>query len=206
MKKSSIVTASVIAVLVGAAGISAGVASLNQGSQVSPVATTQAPQVLTDADKVEINEQSVEAVDQQPALSTDELLIYLIEEEKLAHDVYTVLSAQWGGNTFSNILASETTHQDMVLGLLTSYGLEDPRSQEIGVFTNPDLQALYDQLIAQGVTSQTEAYKVGVLIEETDITDLTTAISSTSDSTIISVLEKLRSASESHLSAFSKKL
>lgn len=206
MKKSTIITASVIAILVGAAGISAGVASMNQVSQVSPVATIQSPEALTDADQVQIDEQSVEPVEQQTTQSTDELLIYLIEEEKLAHDVYTVLSAQWGGNTFSNILASETTHQDMVLELLTSYGLADPRLQDIGVFTNPDLQALYDQLIAQGMTSQTEAYKVGVLIEEKDITDLTTAIDTTTDSNIISVLEKLRSASESHLSAFSKKL
>lgn len=206
MKKSTIITASVFAVLVGAAGISAGVASMNQVSQVSPVATIQSPEAPTDADQVQIDEQSVEPVEQQTTQSTDELLIYLIEEEKLAHDVYTVLSAQWGGNTFSNILASETTHQDMVLELLTSYGLADPRLQDIGVFTNPDLQALYDQLIAQGMTSQTEAYKVGVLIEEKDITDLTTAIDTTTDSNIISVLEKLRSASESHLSAFSKKL
>lgn len=207
MKKSTIITASVIAVLVGAAGITAGVASMNQVPQVSSSASTQAPEVLTDADKAKIDEQAAEGVQQQqPAQTTEDLLLYLIEEEKLAHDVYTVLSAQWGGNTFTNILASETTHQDMVLGLLTSYGLEDPRSQEIGVFTNPDLQALYDQLVAQGMTSQTEAYKVGVLIEETDITDLTSAINSTSDSTIISVLEKLRSASESHLAAFSKKL
>ena len=103
-------------------------------------------------------------------------------------------------------MASETSHQDQVLNLLNSYGLTDPRSSEIGVFVNPDLQALYDQLIAQGMTSQTEAYKVGVLIEETDITDLTTAINSTSDATIVATLEKLRSASESHLAAFSKKL
>lgn len=206
MKKSTIITASVIAVLVGAGGISIGVASMNQVPQVSPSASTQAPEILTDADKIQIDEQTAEVVQQQPAPATDDLLLYLIEEEKLAHDVYTVLSAQWGGNTFTNILASETTHQDMVLGLLTSYGLEDPRSQEIGVFTNPDLQALYDQLVAQGMTSQTEAYKVGVLIEEKDITDLTTAIDTTTDSNIISVLEKLRSASESHLAAFSKKI
>lgn len=56
------------------------------------------------------------------------------------------------------------------------------------------------------MTSQAEAYKAGVLIEETDITDLTTAINSTSDATIVATLEKLRSASESHLAAFSKKL
>lgn len=206
MKQSTIITASVIAVLVGAAGVSAGVASMNQEPQVFPSASAQAPEVLTDADKVQIDKETAEVIQEQPSQSTNDLLLYLIEEEKLAHDVYTVLSAQWGGNTFSNILASETTHQDMVLGLLTNYGLEDPRSQEIGVFTDPDLQALYDQLIAQGMTSQNAAYNVGVMIEETDITDLTSAINSTSDSTIITVLEKLRSASESHLAAFSKKV
>ena len=205
MKKSTIISASAIAILVGAGGISAGVASMNLGSQVLSTQSPSAPQVNTDVEKslnAEVSDESV----QLPSQATDDLLLYLIEEEKLAHDVYTVLSTQWGGNTFSNILDSETTHQTMVLSLLTSYGLEDPRTQEIGVFINPDLQALYDQLIAQGMTSQAEAYKVGVLIEETDISDLTTAMNSTTDSTIISVLEKLRSASESHLAAFSKKL
>ena len=159
---------------------------------------------MTAQDEAEELEQESEIATQ--ASSTNDLLLYLIEEEKLAHDVYTVLGATWGGNTFTNILASETSHQDQVLNLLNSYGLTDPRSPDIGVFVNPDLQALYDQLIAQGMTSQTEAYKVGVFIEETDITDLTTAINSTSDATIVATLEKLRRASESHLAAFSKKL
>ena len=132
--------------------------------------------------------------------------MYLIEEEKLAHDVYTVLGDAWGGNTFTNILSSETTHQDQVLSLLSSYGIADPRSSAVGVFVNPELQALYDQLIAQGMQSQTEAYKVGVLIEETDIADLTVAINSSSDQAIVNTLNKLLSASQSHLSTFSKKL
>lgn len=138
--------------------------------------------------------------------TTEELLVYLIEEEKLAHDVYTILGQTWGGNTFTNILASETTHQSQVLSLLNAYGIADPRSTEIGVFINPDLQALYDQLIAQGLQNQTEAYKVGVLIEETDISDLTEALGTTSESVIVNTLNKLRSASESHLAAFNKKL
>ncbi len=33
----------------------------------------------------------------------DAQLLYLIEEEKLAHDVYTVLGDLWGGNVFTNI-------------------------------------------------------------------------------------------------------
>ncbi|MDH6278557.1 hypothetical protein M2118_001541 [Aurantimicrobium minutum] len=201
MKKSTIVTASILAVVIGAAGVTAAVVT---GTPPAPIASSENPQPMTSQDEAEELEQESEIATQ--ASSTNDLLLYLIEEEKLAHDVYTVLGETWGGNTFSNILASETSHQDQVLNLLNSYGLTDPRSSEIGVFVNPDLQALYDQLIAQGMTSQTEAYKVGVLIEETDITDLTTAINSTSDATIVATLEKLRSASESHLAAFSKKL
>ena len=200
MKKSTIVTASILAVVIGAAGVLAAVIT---STPPAPLANTQAPQALTEADEVQAVEEGTVVA---PASTTEDLLLYLIEEEKLAHDVYTVLGETWGGNTFSNILGSETSHQDQVLNLLNSYGLTDPRSSEIGVFVNPDLQALYDQLIAQGMTSQAEAYKVGVLIEETDITDLTTAINSTSDATIVATLEKLRSASESHLAAFSKKL
>jgi hypothetical protein len=201
MKKSTIVTASILAVVIGTAGVSAAVIT---SAPPSPIASSENPQPMTAQDEAQEIEQESEISSQ--GSNTDDLLLYLIEEEKLAHDVYTVLGETWGGNTFSNILASESTHQDQVLSLLNTYGLTDPRSAEVGVFANPDLQALYDQLIALGMTSQTEAYKVGVLIEETDITDLTTAINSTSDASIVSTLEKLRSASESHLAAFTKKL
>ena len=201
MKKSIIITASVLAVVIGAAGVTAAVVT---SAPPAPVASSENPQPMTTQDEAEELEQESEIATQTS--STDELLLYLIEEEKLAHDVYTVLGETWGGNTFTNILASETTHQDQVLSLLNTYGLSDPRSTEIGVFTNPDLQALYNRLIEQGMTSQTEAYKVGVLIEQTDITDLTTAMSTTTDAVIVSTLEKLRSASESHLAAFNKKL
>lgn len=200
MKKSTVITATALASVIGITGVSAAVLT---GTPPAPVAVSQPPQEVTAADEVQALEEESTSTE---TTSTEDLLLYLIEEEKLAHDVYTVLGQTWGGNTFTNILASESTHQDQVLSLLNAYGLADPRSPEIGVFVNPDLQALYDQLIAQGLTSQTEAYKVGVLIEETDIADLTRAMNSTTDTSILATLDKLRSASESHLAAFSKKL
>lgn len=200
MKKSTIITASVLASVIGISGVSAAVLT---STPPEPVAVTQTPQKVTATDEVQAIEEEATAPEKT---STEDLLIYLIEEEKLAHDVYTVLGDTWGGNTFTNILASEVTHQDQVLNLLTTYGIPDPRSSEIGVFTNPELQALYDQLIAQGMTSQIDAYKVGVLIEETDIADLSDAMNTTSDTSILTTLEKLRSASESHLAAFNRKI
>ena len=138
--------------------------------------------------------------------STEEQLLYLIEEEKLAHDVYTVMYQKYGANVFGNILQSESTHQGKVLTLLQTRNITDPRSSEIGVFKNQDLQALYNQLIAQGNKNATEAYKVGVAIEEKDIADISTQLSTAKDDDVIAALESLRSGSENHLRAFNRQL
>jgi len=139
---------------------------------------------------------------------TTQDLLYLIEEEKLAHDVYQVLYEKWGLRTFNNIKNSESTHQQMVLVVMESRGIADPRKSEVGQFTNPELQTLYDKLVTQGSQSQTEAYKVGVAIEELDINDLRTMINNTDpkDTDVISVFDSLLNGSENHLRAFSRKL
>lgn len=138
--------------------------------------------------------------------TTQQQLLYLIEEEKLAHDVYTVMYQKYGANVFGNILKSETTHQAKVLTLLQARNIVDPRSSEIGVFTNKELQELYDSLIEQGNTSATEAYKVGVAIEEKDIADISAQLATATDDDVITTLEALRSASENHLRAFNRQL
>lgn len=140
------------------------------------------------------------------ATATD--LTYIIEEEKLAHDVYQAMYDKWGSRVFGNIKNSETAHQNMVLAVMESRGLADPRTNKLGTFTNPDLQALYDKLILQGNQSQSEAYKVGVTVEEVDIADLkrmVAALSST-DSDIKDVYENLLHGSENHLRAFSRQV
>ncbi len=107
---------------------------------------------------------------------TETQLLYLIEEEKLAHDVYAVMHEKYGARVFGNILESESTHQSRVLTLLQTREIKDPRASEIGVFNNQELQALYDTLIKQGNESAVEAYKVGVAIEEKDIADISTQL------------------------------
>lgn len=138
--------------------------------------------------------------------TTVELLTYLIEEEKLAHDVYTKMNELWGARVFGNILQSESTHQEEVLRLLAARGVADPRTDTVGTFNNASLQALYDQLIAQGSQSAAEAYKVGVAIEEKDIADINAQLKTASDADVITVLEKLRRGSENHLRAFNRQI
>lgn len=131
-------------------------------------------------------------------------LLYMREEEKLAHDVYVVMYAKWRLATFSNISSAETNHMSAVKTLLDRYGLADPvKSNSVGVFTNPNLQSLYNTLIARGNGSLVEALKVGGAIEEIDILDLEKYIAQTSRTDIINVYTNIKSGSYNHLRAFS---
>ncbi|NPA47747.1 MAG: DUF2202 domain-containing protein, partial [Thermococci archaeon] len=70
-------------------------------------------------DKGSINtDQLKEYVDSIPAgtLTTEEKdgLLYMVEEEKLAHDVYTKLYEKWHLQIFDNIAKSESTHVNAV--------------------------------------------------------------------------------------------
>lgn len=132
-------------------------------------------------------------------------LLFMAEEEKLARDVYLAMYDLWGQATFRNIANSEQTHMQSVLDLLEGYGAAAPVLEE-GQFANPDLQALYDQLIAQGSQSLTDALKVAAAIEEIDILDLRERSAQTDEEAILTVYASLESGSENHLRAFTRTL
>jgi hypothetical protein len=135
-----------------------------------------------------------------------EALQYMREEEKLAHDVYITLYEQWGLPVFQNISQSEQTHTEAVKALLERYGVADPASETVGIFSNPELLALYTELVASGSQSLTEALKVGVAIEEIDILDLQEHLAQTDNADIQQVFNNLLQGSNNHLSAFTRTL
>ncbi|MGD9091861.1 MAG: DUF2202 domain-containing protein, partial [Anaerolineales bacterium] len=141
------------------------------------------------------------------ALTTTEIdgLQFMREEEKLARDVYLTLYDQWNIQNFKNIAASEAAHMDAVLTLLERYGLEDlAAGKGIGEFSNPELGALFDQLVAQGRNSLSDALKVGAAIEEIDIIDLEKHIAQTDKDDILMVYENLLKGSHNHLRSFTR--
>jgi hypothetical protein len=138
--------------------------------------------------------------------ATEEQLVYLIEEEKLAHDVYSAMFDLWGSRVFGNILNSEETHQSQVLTVMNTRDIADPRSSKVGVFQNAELQSLYNELIAKGSKSAVDAYEVGVAIEELDIDDITKMLATAKDADVIAMMENLRKGSENHLRAFNNQL
>ena len=130
-------------------------------------------------------------------------LIFTVEEEKLARDVYTYLYNKWNLNVFKNITSAEQTHMDAVSALISKYGLDNPTDGEkVGMFQNEEIQHLYDSLTSEGSKSKEDALIVGAKIEEIDIRDIEDKISKTDNTNIQSVYKQLTSGSENHLRAF----
>ncbi len=192
--------ASVVALAIVGTGV--GIAIGTQTAEQQSTAASQAP--VESPGSSESNASAPESALVTPTLEQN--LAFIIEEEKLAFDVYTVLGDMWGSRTMQNIVSSETSHQSQVAALLVAYGFADPRSSEIGVFTDPELQTLYNTLIAQGSVSEQAAMEVGVLIEETDIADLDAMMATISEQDVLAVLGTLRSGSVNHLAAFQRQL
>lgn len=211
----AVVTFVVAGVLVGcspAAPESQG--SMNESLGVSDSVVLSTPAI----DIILVDDQGETSIDLDPSrlgplvpsgVSEDEAsgLLYMREEEKLAHDVYLALYDSWGLPIFQNISNSEQTHADAVKALLDAFGLEDPAAGKgPGEFTNTDLQALYDDLTLQGSRSLNDALRVGAAIEEIDILDLETQLSQIENASIRTVYENLMKGSRNHLRAFTSTL
>lgn len=130
-------------------------------------------------------------------------LAFSREEERMAHDLYTVFAEKYGATVFSRIASSEQRHFDAVGSLLTRYSVADPASQaKPGVYADPAIQALYDGWKAEGLTSASAAYKVGVQLEKRDIADLQRLQKQTANADLDRVYGNLERASGHHLAAF----
>lgn len=133
--------------------------------------------------------------------SEKEGLLFMAEEEKLAGDVYKTLNEKWNIRVFDNIGRAERTHEAAVKTLLERYSLPDP-TKGAGEFSNEKLQALYDDLVSRGSSSQEDALRVGAAIEEIDILDLEERMAQTDREDILLVYDNLKKGSENHLRAF----
>ncbi len=140
---------------------------------------------------------------EEPDAAEISALTYMVEEEKLARDVYNALYETFSIPVFANIAAAEQRHMNAIISLLDKYGLENPALLEAGQFVNPDLQTLYNNLVAAGQVNEEEALLVGTTIEDVDIYDLNHELELVDNEDITRVFENLRRGSENHLRAFS---
>ena len=137
--------------------------------------------------------------------STKAKLLYLVEEEKLARDVYAALDAASISPKFKNISGAEQTHMDYISALLVTYGIKNPTiGKAPGEFTNKSLADLYQTLVTKGKKSAIDALQIGILIEEKDLADLATLSKSVKKTDIKTAIAFLRKGSENHLRAFTR--
>ncbi len=171
-------------------GLGASNTSVAETGQEATTTGSAAGTAVTSTSTAELSPEEVESIS------------YIREEEKLARDVYLKLYEMYGLQIFKNIADSEQRHMDAVLTLIEKYGLEDPVVDKVGVFTNPELQELYNQLIERASQNVVEAVLVGALIEEKDIIDINKLIDTTDNPDIIRVFTNLVNGSANHLKAF----
>jgi len=132
-------------------------------------------------------------------------LQYIVEEEKMARDVYTALAASAVNPRFANIARAEQIHLNEVSAILKTYGIWDPTlTRAPGVYYNKTLAGLYSTLVARGSKSLADAYAVGVTIEQTDIADLANIAKNVTQADIRYLLASLKAGSANHLAAFKR--
>jgi hypothetical protein len=149
----------------------------------------------------------IQALPSEPlSLQEIDALTHMREEEKLARDLYLSLFDIWGLRSFQNIAGSEQRHMDAVATLLDKYGLQDPALEDIGSFANPELTALYDQLLSVGMMSLQDALWVGATVEDLDLFDLYVNLEAVDNQDIQRVFENLSRGSRNHLRSFTQQL
>jgi hypothetical protein len=192
-------------------GAATAVSAPNQPTQpTQPTQLTQPTQPTFAITEMDAGETAV--LPTQPIAYTSQLsdadiaaLYFMREEEKLAHDVYLTLYDIWNLPILQNIAASELNHVESVLHLLAQYGLPDlAAGNPAGVFDDPALQTLYDEMVAQGSQSLLDALYVGAAIEEVDILDLQARLAQTANPDIARVFESLLAGSANHLRSFAR--
>jgi hypothetical protein len=152
---------------------------------------------------------SMSSCSQAQAISTEEAdeLQFMIQEEKMARDLYRQFYAQTGIQAFQNIAEAEQRHMDKIAGLLKQSALANPvENMAEGVFENEEIKKLYQELLNRAAASTIDALKTAAFVEEKDIEDLRAVIESSNQSKHISVLQHLEEASKRHLQAFARQL
>ncbi len=130
-------------------------------------------------------------------------LAAMAEEEKVAHDLYVALAAQYpAAPQFANIAKAELQHLTAVRTVMTRYGIADPTAGFAdGKFKSAAFQTLYNDLLA-GATDTAKALAAGIAVEKADIADLKAAMTGLTAPDVQQVYTNLLRGSERHLVAF----
>lgn len=167
--------------LLSAAALAAGPASGRGDRPCAQVQNSTAPVVLNAAAR--------------------EAVLFQIEEERMARELYVALGEKWGARQFRRIPQAERRHEDMLRALAARADLAVPAAVP-AKFASSVIQQRYDTLLARGLVSETEALAVGAVVERQDIADLQALRPQVAGTDLAPLVDALEAASERHLAAF----
>ena len=135
-------------------------------------------------------------------------LFYVLEEKKLATELYTAFEEAWD-NKFSRNLIMEEQQLASIEQEVQEKTLEVPVSvaMEIeGQFSNADVQKLQRKLLPNINANETEALKALAMLEETEIKIMDQAILNTENIDLIILYDRIRVSARTQLVSVCKAL
>ncbi|MFA5006290.1 MAG: hypothetical protein WC509_02340 [Candidatus Izemoplasmatales bacterium] len=170
--KRNLIKSLIVAGVIALGGTTVAIATVNADSTFS-----------TDASYVELA---------QDGYTVEEMLTAAIQDEYLAQATYAAIIAAYGEiRPFTNIIAAEQTHIDLLLPLFEAYGIEVPANEAAASVVLPE--------------SITAALSTGVDAETANIAmyDAFLAVEDLPED-VATVFTYLRNASTNHLKAFTR--
>ena len=162
--------------------------------------------VVTGGSTINEDENSV----YKETLSSQEIdgMLYLVENEKLLCDYFTVMYEKHKLPLFNQLAMNEQRHLNIISVKIDRYDLENPADQKpAGQFVNPQLQASYDQLIEIGNTGVYSALIAAVQKVERDVVDIPAIISTfEGNDDVVHVISGILLESQDNLDALKAEL
>ncbi len=126
-------------------------------------------------------------------LSINDMLMYAVQDEYLAHGEYQLIIEQFGSQRpYTNIMRSEEMHLSLLEDVFLSYQLDFPDDTSAGHIAKPD--------------SLLDAAQIGVQAKIDNIAMYELFLSHDLPEQVADVFSALKSGSESHLQAFQKEV
>jgi hypothetical protein len=141
----------------------------------------------------------------QPALLSQKEggdLLYMIEEERLIHDILTSASYNWDIRLFDRLAEAEQAHVDKLVDVACEFSWTIPVPYMVnrpGQYENKAIQDLYYDLCSRTEESVEEALLVSALVYELNILDLDRRMLATDQQDLQTVYAHFKRTSQNYL-------
>ncbi|MDH3650920.1 MAG: DUF2202 domain-containing protein [Saprospiraceae bacterium] len=123
---------------------------------------------------------------------------HMVEEERLAFEIYQFASSKWDQPIFQTICTDEKFHLYKIKALAKKYAVES--GEEVpGTYDNQGLQDMFTRYQSKAVVSEKDALLAVADFEERDIVDLQKYFKTTDNADLIVAYEYLLEGAKKHL-------